>query len=172
MLSAHAAHARFNVCRMDMVVPAATAWYIRGSKSMAGKEVDAMSTIQMNEDQFKVFAENPNKGPVVMLNLLKFKPDGGAASYAQYTKKVVPFLAAVGGEMIFLGKAKELLYGSETWDAVMLVRYPSRQSLVNMSENPEYQKVHQHREDGLERAVLLATDEMSVRDLFFRQKIG
>ena len=32
--------------------------------------------IQSNADQFKALKHNPNDGPVVMLNLLKFKPDG------------------------------------------------------------------------------------------------
>jgi len=36
-----------------------------------------MSPIEENEDQLKAFEENPRDGPVVMLNLLKFKPQGG-----------------------------------------------------------------------------------------------
>jgi uncharacterized protein (DUF1330 family) len=137
------------------------------------KEVVVMSPIQENPDQLKAFQENPNEGPFVMLNLLKFKREGGIDSYAQYTKKVVPFLSGVGAEMIYLGKAGELLQGSEAkddWDAVMLVRYPNRKALLKMSENPGYQEVHQYRAAGLERAVLLATDEMSVRELFFAKK--
>lgn len=132
-----------------------------------------MSPIQENEDQLKAFEENPDDGPVVMLNLLKFKPEGGIDSYAQYTKKVVPFLSGVGAEMIYLGKAKELLQGNEawdTWDAVMLVRYPNRKALTQMGDDPGFQEVHLYREAGLERAVLLATDEMSVRELFFTKK--
>jgi hypothetical protein len=35
-----------------------------------------MSPIQENEDQLKAFEENPSDGPVVMLNLLKFKGQG------------------------------------------------------------------------------------------------
>ena len=126
--------------------------------------------MKSNEDQLKEFEQNPSEGPVVMLNLLKFKADGGLASYAQYTKKVAPFLSGVGAEMIYLGKAKELLQGSETWDAVMLVRYPNRKALLEMSNNPGFQEIHKYREEGLERAVLYATDEMSVRELFFGKK--
>ncbi len=129
-----------------------------------------MSPIRENQDQLKEFEENPNEGPVVMLNLLKFKGEAGKASYAQYTRKVVPFLSGVGAEMIYLGKAKELLQGSETWDAVMLVRYPSRKALLEMGDNPGFQEIHRYREEGLERAVLYATDEMSVRELFFGKK--
>ncbi len=129
-----------------------------------------MSPIVENEDQIREFDESSNENPVVMLNLLKFKPDGGIDSYAQYSKHVVPFLQKYGAEMIFLGKAKELLHGTEPWDAVMLVRYPSRKALTQMGDDLGFQEVHTHREAGLERAVLLAVDEMSVKDLFFNKK--
>ena len=38
------------------------------------------SAITPNLDQFQALAAAPDEGPVVMLNLLKFKP-GGAESY-------------------------------------------------------------------------------------------
>lgn len=132
-----------------------------------------MSPIIENEDQIEAFDNSSNDKPVVMLNLLKFKPEGGIDSYAQYSKKVVPFLEAAGGEMIFLGKAKEVLHGNkdyDNWDAVMLVRYPSRKALAKMGDEPGFREIHQYRKAGLERAVLLAVDEMSVRDLFFKKK--
>lgn len=132
-----------------------------------------MSPIEENKDQIDAFDESSNDSPVVMLNLLKFKSEGGIDSYAQYTQKVVPYMAEVGAQMIYLGKAKELLHGSkewDAWDAVMLVRYPSRKALTKMSGNPGYQEVHKFRAAGLERAVLLATDAMSVKDLFFKKK--
>jgi len=55
-------------------------------------------------------------------------------------------------------------------EAVMLFRYPNRKTLTKMDDNPGFQEVHKYREAGLERAVLLATDEMSVRELFFAKK--
>ena len=36
-----------------------------------------MTNIKTNEDQFKKLGRNPSEGPVVMLNLLKFKKEGG-----------------------------------------------------------------------------------------------
>jgi len=64
----------------------------------------------------------------------------------------------VGAKVIYFGKANELLNGTESWDIVMLVQYPSRKAFLEMANNPDYIKVHQNREDGLERAVLYATD--------------
>jgi uncharacterized protein (DUF1330 family) len=124
-----------------------------------------MSPVNMNVDQFKELLKNSNGGPVVMLNLLKFKARGGAASYARYAKEADKFVAGVGGKMIYLGKANELLNGNETWDVVMLVRYPSRKAFLKMANDPEYLKIHKYREEALEHAVLYATDEMGFREI-------
>ncbi len=115
-------------------------------------------TIQSNTEQFKKLAANTNGEPFVMLNLLKFKKDGGREAYFRYIAESGPFVEGVGAKVIYFGKANELLNGTESWDIVMLVQYPSRKAFLEMANNPDYIKVHQNREDGLERAVLYATD--------------
>ncbi len=124
-----------------------------------------MSKVNMNTDQLKELAENPNDEPFVMLNLLKFNKDGGRQSYARYTKEANKFVEGVGAKLIFLGAPRELLNGSETWDAVMLVQYPSRKAFLAMANNPEYLKIHRFREEALERAVLYAMDKITLRDI-------
>jgi uncharacterized protein (DUF1330 family) len=119
-----------------------------------------MATEQPNVEQFKELAKNSNKGPVVMLNLLKFKPEGGLASYARYAEEADKFLRGVGGKAIYLGKMKELLIGHEAWDVLILVRYPSRDAFLKMVNNPEYLEIHKYRAAAIERSVLYATDEM------------
>jgi len=64
-----------------------------------------------------------------------------------------------------LSRPKELLNGSEEWDVLMLIRYPSRKAFLTMANNPEYLKVHRFREEALERAVLYATDEITLREI-------
>lgn len=124
-----------------------------------------MSFIQSNIDQFKAMKHNPNNEPVVMLNLLKFNPDGGYESYIQYLQSANKYVEAVGGKMIYLGKPNELLNGSEIWDLMMLVQYPSRAKFLQMANDPDYVKIHEHREKTLERAVLYATDRISFSQL-------
>ncbi|MGI6549869.1 MAG: DUF1330 domain-containing protein [Syntrophomonadales bacterium] len=119
--------------------------------------------IQSNVDQFRLLKHNPNNEPVVMLNLLKFKPDGGRQTYIQYMIESNKYVEGVGGKMIFLGKPNELLYGNETWDLLMLVQYPSRAKFLEMANNPDYVKVHELREKAVEKAVLYATDQMGFR---------
>jgi uncharacterized protein (DUF1330 family) len=108
----------------------------------------------MNMDQLKKLKHNPNQEAVVMLNLLKFKPNGGLESYKQYIQAASPFVEAVGGKTIYLGKPDELLNGDETWDLMMLVQYPSRAAFLDMANDPEYIKIHAYREEAVESDAL------------------
>ena len=56
----------------------------------------------------------PDEGPVVMLNLLKFKEaDGGsgAAEYGKYGDSVVQMVEARGGKVLWMGKVDQTLIG-------------------------------------------------------------
>ena len=124
-----------------------------------------MSGIQNNQDQFQAIARNTNQKPFVMLNLLKFKKEGGREAYFQYIKESGPFVEEVGAKVLYFGKAEELLNGAETWDIVLLVRYPSRKAFLQMANNPDYLKVHDLRIQALERAVLYATDPVTYKEI-------
>ena len=67
--------------------------------------------------------------------------------------------------MIYSGKGNELVGGYQTWDAVMLVEYPTRRAFLQMAGDPDYRKAHEHRLQALERAVLYATDPMPMRTI-------
>lgn len=128
-----------------------------------------MSNIQSNEDQFKKLAASSNQEPFVMLNLLKFKKEGGGEAYLRYIAESEPYVKGVGAEVLFFGKADELIYGTETWDIVMLVQYPSRKAFLKMANDPGYIKVHEYREQALERAVLYATDPVGFKEIVSRK---
>ena len=52
---------------------------------------------RLNEEGFAAFAARAeDEGPVVMLNLLRFAPDGGRERYAEYGAAVAPLLEGVG----------------------------------------------------------------------------
>lgn len=89
-------------------------------------------------EQLRAFAEKTIDGPVVMLNLLRFDPDGGAQRYATYMEAAAPFLEKVGGSLRFLGQAQATVIGGEEWDEVLLVEYPSRQAFLDMIADPDY----------------------------------
>ncbi len=110
------------------------------------------------QDLKRYLAEDPG-GPVVMLNLLKFKPEGGRESYAAYTKALADYLPRIGAEVVYVGDCDTRLVApaEHDWDVVLLVRYPSRQAFSQMVADPDYQAVTHLRSEALTSAVLEAT---------------
>lgn len=107
-------------------------------------------------EDLKRFLAEDDGGPVTMLNLLKYKPADGRETYMKYAKAIVPFLEAVGGEVVYFGEGSTPLVG-DRWDAVLLVRYPSRRAFSEMVANPEYQQITHLRTEALDAAVLQPT---------------
>jgi uncharacterized protein (DUF1330 family) len=106
-----------------------------------------------------LLAEDPG-GPVVMLNLLRFRPDGGVESYRRYAEALAPAInPRYGGRVEYLGDGGRALVAEDgqAWDMVVLVRYPSRQAFVDMVRDPEYQAVRHLRSEALVESVLQPT---------------
>lgn len=116
-----------------------------------------MAQLNPTQEALQALANSPQTGPVVMLNLLKFGGPGGREAYLRYGAAVAPLLAAVGARVVYSGRASQLLVGDQTWDALILVEYPSRQAFLQMISTPQYLAAHAERERGLERTVLYAT---------------
>lgn len=122
-----------------------------------------MEYLKINVEELRNFKVNPDDGPVVMLNLLKFKSEGGEEAYGRYASAVGKMVAELGGKVLYAGQAMELLTGEERWDAIAIIQYPSRKVFLKMISTPEYQAAHADREKGLERAVLYATKPTDLR---------
>ena len=123
-----------------------------------------MHTLMRNEQELQKFMQQPETGPVVMVNLLKFKAttdDGepGEAAYDRYTRHAAEFVAKVGGRVLWYGQAGQFIYGGpdDRWDRVLLVEYPSRAAFLQMAQMPEFQATQKDRQAALERTVLIAT---------------
>ena len=122
-----------------------------------------MQSIVPNAEQFQQLASAPDTGPVVMVNLLKFRDgsngDGdGVAEYRRYGDVALEMVRAQGGRVLWAGTGDQILIGDpeQDWDAVIVVEYPSRKAFLEMVSNPEYLEAHAHRERALERTVLIA----------------
>jgi len=116
----------------------------------------------LNEDQLAALMARQDDGPVVMLNLLAFKADGGLDKYMEYSAAVAPLLAKVNGRVAFAGSPTELLIGSEGWDLLALIEYPKRADFLAMVGSPEYQAVAHLREEAITRSVLYAMDPVAL----------
>ncbi len=79
-----------------------------------------MSAVVPTPEAIRALSEAPDTGPVVMLNLLKFKP-GGAESYAKYGRAVLKIIEAMGGKVIYSGPVEATVVGDRKWDAMVLV---------------------------------------------------
>jgi uncharacterized protein (DUF1330 family) len=108
-------------------------------------------------DLKRFLAEDPG-GPVVMLNLLRFK-EGGRPSYESYAREIRRFLDELGARVRYIGDCSTTLVAPDThgWDVVLLVEYPSRAAFSAMVANPDYQQITRLRTDALADAVLQAT---------------
>ncbi|HEY1285082.1 MAG TPA: DUF1330 domain-containing protein [Solirubrobacterales bacterium] len=112
-----------------------------------------------NQEGFAALAARSDDGrPVVMLNLLAFKPDGGEERYMEYGAAVAPLLERVGGRIVFLGQPAPVLLGDESWDMVALVEYPSRQAFLDMVGSEEYQAIAHLRTEALAKGELHPMD--------------
>jgi uncharacterized protein (DUF1330 family) len=108
------------------------------------------------QDLKHFLADDPG-GPVVMLNLLRFK-EGGRAGYEEYARRIQPFLDELSAEVVFVGDLSTVLVAPDAhkWDTMLIVRYPSRQAFSSMVANPNYQETTHLRTEALEEAVLQA----------------
>ncbi|MFF0160436.1 DUF1330 domain-containing protein [Streptomyces sp. NPDC005263] len=112
-----------------------------------------------DRDLDALLAEDPG-GPVVMLNLLRFRPDGGRESYQRYADALGAAInARYGLQVEYLGDGGRALVAEDgqAWDMVVLVRYPTRQAFVDMIRDPEYRAVAHLRSEALVEAVLQPT---------------
>ena len=117
--------------------------------------------------QFAALAARPADEPVVMINLLQFRAEGGQRSYLRYTQEVAPHLQRVGGAVRYAGAAPTVVIGDGEkpwWDAIIVVEYPSPAAFLDMVSNAEYLKVHEHRAAGLDRGDLIATSAWMVAE--------
>lgn len=93
-----------------------------------------------------------------MLNLLKFGA-GGRAGYEAYAREAREFLRRYGADVLYAGDCSTTLVAPEhhDWDAVLLVRYPSRRAFSEMVADPDYRAITGLRSASLDDAVLQVT---------------
>jgi hypothetical protein len=111
-------------------------------------------------------------GPVVMLNLLRFReqadyssfpelappsPISGSDAYDLYVRHTMPFLTASGGSVVFYGTGGHNFIGpsDERWDLVMAIRQASVADFFAFASNAEYMAGVGHRAAALEDSRLI-----------------
>jgi uncharacterized protein (DUF1330 family) len=109
-----------------------------------------MSFILPTQDQFKQVMSQQYKGPIVMVNLLKFKPEGGAESYRKYYEATKKIMEGKGiSRIVYRGNGLMPVIGEEEWDEIALYEYDSINAFIEMNRNKEYQAIMHYRTEAL-----------------------
>ena len=130
-----------------------------------------MASVTPSPEQLQEMIERGPEGPIVMVNLLKYRtqaaypPDTpeakenltGREAYRRYGAVAVRLLAEIGAGILWMGDQKLVFIGGaeQDWDDVVCVRYTSRMAFLEMIARPDYLAATHHREAGLERTALL-----------------
>jgi uncharacterized protein (DUF1330 family) len=117
-------------------------------------------------EQIRALLAGPDDQPVVMVNLLRFKPtaDGGSesgeAAYQRYATAMREVVESAGGRFLWAGDVDSMVIGepdTETFHTVGIVEYPSRRKFVEIATSQRVQEIGADRAAGLESQWLIAT---------------
>src|SRR5713101_4679463 len=118
-------------------------------------------------EQIQQLITGPADQPVVMVNLLRFKPKAdspdeglsGEAAYQRYVDHMRAFVESKGGRLIWAGRVDSQVIGEggAGFHMVGLMEYPSRKIFLEIASDPYVQEIGVHRAAGLESQWLLAT---------------
>ncbi len=121
-------------------------------------------------EQIQGLLAGPADQPVVMINLLRFKPRAdapdegisGEEAYRRYAESMRAFVESRGGRFLWIGRVDSQVIGTggEGFHMIGLVEYPSRQTFVEIATDPHVQRIGVHRAAGLESQWLIAATEV------------
>ncbi len=127
----------------------------------------AMAQIAPEPEQIEELLQGPAEGPVVMVNLLRFKkeadaPDEGLTgeqAYGRYGAQMVQWVTSQGARLIWSGRVDSMVIGDtdEYFHAIALMEYPSRAEFLRIIGDPRVAEYSVHRTAGLDMQWLIAT---------------
>ena len=92
-----------------------------------------------------------------MLNLNRYRPNGGRDAYGRYAEVALRVLDRIGGRVLWQAPAIRTVIGddSDLYDEVIAVWYPNLAAFVELGTDPELLAAREDRVAGLERAALI-----------------
>lgn len=112
--------------------------------------------VNPSREQFKELMDLDYKGPVRMLNLLKFKKEGGREAYDKYIEGLQEPFNRIGGQLSSQGESLMTVIGDESWDEILFADYPSIDAFVEMQRDKVYQAAVPYRDEAVEDSRLIA----------------
>lgn len=90
-----------------------------------------------------------------MLNVLWFKPDGGAEKYNEYLQAAGPFVVKHGGKSNGAYVPEISIIGKFDADLVFFVEWPNPKAFAEFLQDPGYQAVRHLREEAIRDSLLI-----------------
>jgi uncharacterized protein (DUF1330 family) len=107
----------------------------------------------------RLMSPRADEGPIMMLNLLKFVPDGESV-YLEYSEANAPLFERFGVELIVAATVGEAIVGRDHWDQMTLVRYPTRRAFIDMLNTELFWKNEGIRARSIEDSELIVMDPL------------
>lgn len=124
------------------------------------------NNIDPTREQFDIFKALPRDTPIMMLNLIRLRPEAvypdgkkttGEEAYQSYGLASGPIFKRLGGEIIWRGKPESVVIGppDEHWDIAFIARYPNAKAFMAMVTDEDYKLAVVHRQAAVEDSRLL-----------------
>ena len=141
--------------------------------------VEFRKDVMPNNESITTLLTRPQTYSPTMVNFLAYHPEAkytdgrastGAAAYRRYGTVAMKTVYRTGGALIFYGKVMEIVRPAKAgpfmgvWDDVAAMRYPNPPAILSMENVPEYRGALHHRDAGLARTIVIATQPIPSAD--------
>ena len=131
--------------------------------------VDAVGKINATPAFFDALAKQPDNGPTINLNFLRYRPRGDSTRYDLYGAVAGREIVGVGGDIILHAEAitnvDKIFEISDKWDGVAYAMYPRRAAYLQLQRDIDYQMAIPDRVAGtFERMLYVLSDGEAIYD--------
>ncbi len=149
------------------------------SEEIDAAEVADRSPFLPSEEAVQQLLAQPRSYHPAMVNFLAYKeeadypatdpersPSTGREAYARYGKVALQTVYRTGGHLLFYARIEEVLRAADSatagrkWDEIAAMLYTSPPAILSMDQVPSYRAALDHREAGLARTIVIATEEV------------
>jgi len=128
-----------------------------------------VAKINASPEFFAALAKQPDPGPTINLNLLRYRPRGDSSRYDLYGAAAGKSIVGVGGDIILHGEAitdvPKIFEMSDEWDGVAYAMYPRRAAYLQLQRDTSYQGAIPDRVAGtFERMLYVLSDGDAIYD--------
>lgn len=119
---------------------------------------ECLTRVNPSEASLEQLSRLADDSPIIMLNMLRFRPRGDSTIYSMYGREAAPEVEKVGSFVAYFGTVITSLdptLGFDTsWDALVMPVYHRRASYLELQNSSAYQLAIPYRTAGTSRRTL------------------